>query len=298
MNPREEGFLLLTSNLGDPQRRPLTAAQLRTLAKRIPTADRGQTERELDPEDLLSLGYGRAMAQRILDLLADGPLLEHYLRRGEKLGCVPLTRVSEGYPLILRKRLGLDSPGCLWAKGDCALLERPAVALIGSRELLDENRRFAEEAGRQAARQGYVLVSGNARGADRTAQEACLEAGGSVISVVADELAGHETREDVLYLSEDSFDGAFSSQRALSRNRVIHCLGHWTFAAQASYQKGGSWDGCEKNLRHGWSPLCCFADGSQAAAALEAMGAEPVKVEALSDFSRLSAPEKSLFDMV
>ena len=35
MNPRERGFLLLTSHLGDPDRSVLTVAQLRTLAMRI-----------------------------------------------------------------------------------------------------------------------------------------------------------------------------------------------------------------------------------------------------------------------
>lgn len=298
MNPREEGFLLLTSALGDAQRRPLTTAQLRELAKRAGMAQTPDEERELDVQDLLSMGYSREMAQRIVSLLGDTQLLERYLHRGARNGCVPITRVSESYPLILRKRLGLDSPGCLWAKGDITLLEKPAVALVGSRDLWEENRRFAMEVGYQAARQGYVLVSGNARGADRTAQEACLDAGGCVISVVADELTGHEPGERMLYLSEDAFDGAFSSQRALSRNRVIHCLGHWTFVAQSAFQKGGSWDGCEKNLRHGWSPVCCFADGSQAADALADMGAELVSVDVLGDFARLSAPEKSLFDMI
>lgn len=298
MNPREKGFLLLTSALGDPQRRPLTAPQLRTLAKRASYLQPLEPDSELTTEDLIGLGYGKSMAQRIVGLLSDAQLQEYYLEQGKKLHCVPLTRVSDGYPLILRKRLGLDSPGCLWAKGDISLLERPAVALVGSRELRDENRRFAAEVGRQAALQGYVLVSGNARGADKTAQETCLANGGSVISVVADELLAHETREDILYLSEDCYDAAFSSQRALSRNRVIHCLGHWTFVAQAALQRGGSWDGCENNLRHGWSPVCCFADGSQAAIALASMGAEAVTVEELADFSRLAAPEKSLFDML
>lgn len=298
MNPREKGFLLLTSALGDPQRRPLTAPQLRTLAKRASYLQPLEPDPELTTEDLLGLGYGKSMAQRIVGLLSDAQLLEYYLEQGKKLHCVPLTRVSDGYPLILRKRLGLDSPGCLWAKGDISLLERPAVALVGSRELQDENRRFAAEVGRQAALQGYVLVSGNARGADKTAQETCLANGGSVISVVADELLAHETRENILYLSEDCYDAAFSSQRALSRNRVIHCLGHWTFVAQAGLQRGGSWDGCEKNLRHGWSPVCCFADGSQAANSLVSMGAEVVTAEELADFSQLAAPEKSLFDMI
>ena len=149
--------------------------------------------------------------------------------------------------------------------------------------------------GRQAALQGYALVSGNARGADRTAQEACLAAGGWVISVVADGLDKQTARERMLYLSEDGFEEAFSAARALSRNRVIHALGCKTFVAQCSYRKGGTWDGTVKNLRFGWSPVFCFRDGSAAAELLAQMGAELVEMEALSPFESLQKGEMSLF---
>ena len=105
--------------------------------------------------------------------------------------------------------------------------------MVGSRELGEENRIFAENVGRQAALQGYVLVSGNAKGADSTAQESCLTGGGSVICVVADELEKHPVQKNVLYLSEDGFDMVFSPYRALQRNRIIHSLGSCTFVAQS-----------------------------------------------------------------
>ena len=102
------------------------------------------------------------------------------------MGCHPISRVGEEYPQSIHNRLGLDAPGCLWSRGDLELLQKPAVALVGSRDLAPDNLAFAKEVGRQAARQGYVLVSGNARGADRAAQDSCLEAGGEVIAIVAD----------------------------------------------------------------------------------------------------------------
>ena len=246
MRPAERGFLLLTGHLGNPERKPLTASQLRQLAQRARGCDPLPEDRELEERDLMALGYGPEMAKRIADLLAEEELLEHYLQKGRKRGCVPITRISEDYPLVLRRRLGVDSPGCLWARGDISLLAQPAVALVGSRELREENRRFAAEAGRQAALQGYVLISGNARGADRTAQESCLAAGGKVICVVPDALWKQPTRENVLYLSEDGYDEAFSAQRALSRNRCIHGLGLMTFVAQVGLGKGGTWDGTMK----------------------------------------------------
>ena len=297
MIPAERGFLLLTSHLGEKRRNPLSTAQLRLLADRIQGVQAPAGDRELEPRDLIALGYGLEMAKRIHSLLSEEDVLDYYLRKGQILGCEPITRISEGYPLHLRKRLGLDSPGVLWARGDVRLLQQPMVALVGSRELNEENWKFAAEVGRQAAEQGYVLVSGNARGADRTAQGSCLEAGGRVISVVADELWKHPLRENVLYLSEDDFDEAFSAQRALSRNRVIHGLGIVTFVAQSSFHTGGTWDGTVKNLQHRWSTAYGFNDGSDAMTELSQMGLERISMEELSDFYNLPKHEENIFDL-
>ena len=224
-------------------------------------------------------------------MLAEEELLHHYLVRGKCLECVPVTRVTDAYPLLLRQRLGLDSPGTLWAKGDLSLLHTPAISLVGSRELKPENRDFAKAVGLHAARYGLTLVSGNARGADRTAQDSCLAAGGKVISIVADELRKYHCRENVLYISEEDYDSPFSAQRALSRNRCIHALGQMVFVAQSDLQKGGTWDGTARNLRFGWSPVACFRDGSAASKELEQMGAYLIVVEELEDFSGL--PEQT-----
>lgn len=285
MNRREVGFLLLTSYLGDPRRQALTVSQLRTLAQRAKYISR--QERDMTAEDLVAVGYDRPMAERILQLLAQEDQLDWYIKKGAKEGCVPLSRISSRYPRQLKERLGWDCPGCLWAKGELELLNQPCVSLVGSRQLREENREFAIEVGRQAAKQGYALVSGNARGADKTAQDACLAAGGRVISIVADELRGKQEIPNVLYLSENSFDAPFSAQRALSRNRVIHGLGALTFVAQCDLGKGGTWDGAVKNLRLGLSPVFCLDDGSQAAAELAQMGSQLIRTEQLGSFVRL-----------
>lgn len=295
MTPREQGFLLLSSWLGDPDRRPLTAAQLRRLAQRIAAAERPTADRELEPEDLVALGYSAAEARRILRLLGDTQVMEYYLRSGKNRGCLPLTRVSGGYPGAIREKLGLDAPGCLWVKGDLSILDLPRLALVGSREICPENRRFAREAGRQAALQGYALVSGNARGADKIAQEACLAAGGKVICVVADELQLCRGTENVLFVSEEGFDMPFSPQRALSRNRVIHALAEKTLVAQCTMGKGGTWDGTVKNLRHGWSSVYCCRDGSVVMTELEQLGAHLIGMDALADLKGLPV-DRNLFD--
>lgn len=287
MTGAEAGLLLLGSSLGDPGRKPLTPGQLRELGRRVRETDWKGRSRELTAEDLRELGYEPEPAERVLRLLEDRTLLEYYVNRGAREGCVPVTRLSPMFPAALRERLGEDCPAFLWAKGALSLLDGPRVALVGSRDLLEENRAFARTAGEQAARQGRRLVSGNARGADQAAQLSAIQAGGSVISVVADSLRRKRPEPGLLYLSEDGYDEAFTSQRALRRNRVIHALGEVTLVAQCTWGAGGTWSGTMQNLRHGWSPVFAFADGSEAAAALAKAGARLIGTEALADIGGL-----------
>ena len=287
MNAKEQGFLLLTSHLGDPARKVLTVAQLRTLAIRMQSMQRPQSDGDMTADDLRAIGYDRENAERIVGLMTETALLERYLRRSERQDCIPVARIAANYPMQLRDKLGMDCPGCLWAKGDIGLLGMPAVALVGSRELEENHRIFAEEVGKQAALQGFVLVSGNARGSDRAAQEACLSYGGGVISVVADELNKQPMQKNVLYLAEDGFDLPFTSQRALSRNRVIHSLAKQVFVARCTLGKGGTWDGTLKNLRHNWSSVFCYDDGSAACRELEQLGAVRIGMDELQNFAAL-----------
>ncbi|MBQ4549821.1 MAG: DNA-processing protein DprA [Oscillospiraceae bacterium] len=290
MNGAEKGFLLLCCHLGNPERKPLTPAQFRKLARRVRDSEKAPGDRELEHSDLKQLGYSPADAERILGLLDEEDLLKRYLTKAAKHGCMPLTRLTPGYPRRILDALGDDAPGCIWARGDLSLLERPGIALVGSRELRPQNERFARETGNQAARQNLTLISGNARGADRTAQDACLASGGGVVSIVADRLTDHVPVGKLLYLSEEGFDLEFSPQRALSRNRCIHALGISTIAAQCSLKTGGTWDGSVKNLRFGWSPLCVYNDGSESAELLSQMGAEKIGFEDLKDLRKLPCP--------
>lgn len=287
MIPREQGFLLLSSHLGDPDRKCLTMAQLRTLSKRVAGLKSSDPQRHITADDLQVLGYTEEFAALIVELLSQQEQLQWYVNKGWRQDCFPITRASESYPHVLRVKLGLDAPGCMWAKGDVSLLKMPAIALVGSRELGKDNEEFAAQVGLRAAKQGYVLISGNARGADKAAQESCLGNGGKVISILPDELQSHPLRENVLYMSEDGFDMAFSTARALSRNRLIHTMAKAVFVAQCGDGKGGTWDGTVRNLARNWSPVFCFADGSEAAAELYRMGAELVQIQQLADLSSL-----------
>lgn len=298
MTAGECGYLLLSSKFSDPDRKPLTTAQMRIVAQRaayLPLVNSGE---ELTLEHLLSAGVEKQLAEKTLVLLDDTLQLNAYLSRARRIGCTPITRANPGYPVALRKRLGLEAPGCLWAKGNLDILSMPSVSLVGSRALKERNRRFAREVGIQAAKQGFALISGNARGADSAAQDACLEAGGYVVSVLADSLNEYCPDAHRLYLSEDDYDECFSVPRALHRNRVIHALSDGVFVAQCTLERGGTWDGSIQNLRRGWSTLYCFRDGSDAVVSLEQMGAFLIDTEVLADLKSLPQRQPNIFHMV
>src|SRR5699024_461559 len=243
-------------------------------------------EEELTPAHLFKLGCSHSEAEHIVSLLSETDRLSAYLDRAGALGLQCLTRANPRYPRRLMRALGDRAPSVLWFDGNLDLLQRTGLSLVGSRELRPENRAFAQAAGLQMARQGYVLVSGGARGADAAAQASCLTGGGQVIAVLAGPLTGASHR-NLLLCCEDSFDLPFSPARALSRNRLIHILGEKALVAQAAFGSGGTWAGATENLRRGWSPVFCFTDGSPGAKALLERGATGVTISQLTDFSSL-----------
>ena len=261
------------------EEKPLSLPQFQELGRRARALGcRGDDPlRELTARDLARLGYDAAQSARITRLLAREAQLEQYLRAAAAQGITAVTRLSSQYPARLRHTLGPRCPAVLFAKGDETPLSMRCISVVGSRELTEGGRAFAEAAGRLIARSGYALCSGGAMGADRAAQEACLTAGGSAVVFPAGRLLDCPAQAHVLYLAEQGYDLPFSAQRALSRNHFIHAMGEKTLVAQCRAGAGGTWDGTTENLRHGWSPVFVSDDGSEGAQALIARGAVPVR---------------------
>ena len=99
----------------------------------------------------------------------------------EKLGARYLF-VGQGlYPRLLAALE--DAPPLIMVKGDLALLERPAVAMVGARNASAAACRFARGLAHDLGREGLVVVSGLARGIDSAAHDGALE--GGTIGVIA-----------------------------------------------------------------------------------------------------------------
>jgi predicted Rossmann fold nucleotide-binding protein DprA/Smf involved in DNA uptake len=172
------------------------------------------------------------------------------------------------YPQRFKRVLGKRTPIALYLSGREDLLSaRRTVAIIGSRDASPEALDGASRAAAFFARQGYVLVSGNARGVDQTAEESALDTGGSVVSVLPQGLLDKATLAlvrkrnralldgKVALLSELHPKSRWQGRFAMMRNRLIVALADFVLVAQTGMKEkhsegkvtqSGTWAGAEE----------------------------------------------------
>ena len=92
-----------------------------------------------------------------------------------------LTREDESYPGRLLEIY--DPPAVLWVRGDVALLERPGIAVVGTRHPTPYGVGMAEMLSRDLANRRMTILSGMARGVDSAAHKGALDAGGKTVAV-------------------------------------------------------------------------------------------------------------------
>ncbi|MBC9072883.1 DNA-protecting protein DprA [Thauera sp. CAU 1555] len=94
-----------------------------------------------------------------------------------------LTLADAAYPRSLLDTA--DPPVLLYAKGEPALLTRPALALVGARSATAQGQDNARAFARALAEAGFAIVSGLALGIDAAAHRGALEAAdGATVAVI------------------------------------------------------------------------------------------------------------------
>ncbi|MFO1185252.1 MAG: DNA-processing protein DprA [Bauldia sp.] len=106
---------------------------------------------------------------------------EGELRALEAMGVELLAIDSENYPPWLKHVE--DAPPLLSAIGQVDCLRRPAVAIVGSRNASAAGRKMAMTIAAGLSEEGYLVVSGLARGIDAAAHEASI--GNGTVAVMA-----------------------------------------------------------------------------------------------------------------
>ncbi|MBX3095277.1 MAG: DNA-processing protein DprA [Fimbriimonadaceae bacterium] len=171
----------------------------------------------------------RVDARRVQDLLAKG----YWWREGttiESLAEVPA------------------APWGLFGRGQSSVLDRPSVAIVGTRQASPYGKACARKFAEHLAEAGWVVLSGGALGIDAQAHEGALAVGGSTVAVLG-------TGADIVYPAAHGplyermcVDGAVVSQFALGtasfpgnflhRNDVIAALAHVVLVIEAPSGSG------------------------------------------------------------
>ena len=160
-----------------------------------------------------------------------------------------LTLADEAYP---RSLLDIaDPPVLLYVKGKPALLQQPAIALVGARSATAQGEANAEAFARALAAQGLTIVSGLALGIDAAAHRGALaagEAGGGTIAVIGTGIDRIYPARNAALAREIARCGAIVSEFPLGmpplqhnfprRNRLIAGLAQGVLVVEAALNSG------------------------------------------------------------
>jgi DNA processing protein len=157
-----------------------------------------------------------------------------------------VTLADESYPRLLLEIH--DPPPLLYVKGDVQFLNRPALAIVGSRNATPQGIATAESMARALSEAGLTIVSGLALGIDAAAHRGGLAGAGRSVAVVG-------TGLDMVYPARNralahalAAEGALMSELPLGtpalganfprRNRLISGLARGCLVVEAAASSG------------------------------------------------------------
>ena len=160
------------------------------------------------------------------------------------LGATLVFLGEPGYPPLLAEADG--APPVLAVKGRAELLERPTVAMVGARNASAAARRLGRELAGELGREGWLVVSGLARGIDTAAHEGSLRTG--TVGVIASGLdiawppenAALQARigEEGVLIAEQPPGTQPLARHFPTRNRIIAGLARGTVVVEAALRSG------------------------------------------------------------
>jgi DNA processing protein len=225
--------LTLTPGLG--------ACAIRALLKQfglpetVLAAPRAQLERVAGPA-----------AAALLRAQESAQAVERALRWAEAPGHAVVTLADAAYPKLLLEIA--DPPPLLYAIGRVDLLERPALAVVGSRNATAQGMRNAEQFAQAFSAAGLTIVSGLALGIDAAAHRGGLAAAGSTIAVLGTGVDVVYPRQNAdlaariaeagLLLSEFPLGTAGTAHNFPRRNRLISGLARGCLVVEAALASG------------------------------------------------------------
>lgn len=188
---------------------------------------------------------GRAAA-KVLGREPDAAAIEAALAWADRPGHRILTLADDDYPPALLEIP--DPPPLLYVQGDPALLCRPGIAIVGSRNATPGGLKNSERFAASLAGSGWSIVSGLALGIDAAAHRGALDCGGTTVAVIgtgADRIYPARNRELAHLIAAG---GAIVSEFRLGtnalaanfprRNRIIAGLCRGVLVVEAAVPSG------------------------------------------------------------
>jgi len=189
------------------------------------------------PTETCNARHANEVKQQVVDALRWLEDKDHHLLMWD----------AENYPTLLAELP--DAPPLLFVSGSLQVLERPQLAIVGSRQAsrpgLDNARAFAKA----LASGGFVITSGLALGIDGAAHQGALDGGGQTVAVLGTGLEHIYPRQHVRLADEICEQGgALVSELPLQsppqgrnfprRNRIISGLSLGVLVVEASPNSG------------------------------------------------------------
>ena len=157
-----------------------------------------------------------------------------------------LTWESPDYPSLLKEIA--DPPVVLYAKGQLSSLDKPKLAIVGSRNPSVTGSENAKYFAKELSAFGVTIVSGLALGVDAQAHLGCLEAHGQTVAVLGTGIDCVYPRRHIKIAEQIIQNGLLMSEFPLKsppiaghfprRNRIISGLSLCTLVIEAAIKSG------------------------------------------------------------
>ncbi len=294
-----QAILLLCGHFGPVIPAPLTLGEYNEVARWLAGSQRR-------PADLLAPNAYALLAnfsarspkltqERLTHLLARGVAMGFALETWYQQGIWVVSRAEAAYPSLLRQRLGNAAPVLLYGIGDRDLMEIEGIGIVGSRDADTAALAFTRQAAEQCVSNGLTVISGGAKGVDQASAEAALNAGGKSIVILAEGVARLAVSKayrqglasgKLVLISHFHPSAKWTAGGAMARNKLIYALSQAALVVSSGLE-GGTWEGAEENLRHGWVPLLVRSEANTPPGNREllARGGQPIEKEQLDVLS-------------
>jgi len=152
-------------------------------------------------------------------------------------------KILKEYPKEFKKLKKV--PKEIFYKGNLELLNKPKVAIVGSRKVLNYTRTLVHELSSKLSRAGVIVVSGAALGVDAVAHRASFPNTIAVMPTSLDVIYPKINKEMIEQIHKDSL--AISEYKAgtkinkysfVERNRLVTALSEAVVIAQADLESG------------------------------------------------------------